>query len=183
MRTGIFEKGMPMQPWYEKAVDIFIHIAKAEEPAINKYTRKGLWSEVSRFCDWYSPYVNNHATNTADRRAFHDMWQPLFDRILDVPKTTVLWDYHADNLMIVDEDLGEDIYNLGVIYFQDARVGPISYDMSMLLQDARYVLPKDMEKELIKRFIDALEGMVTMEKFMRGYRIINLQRTLKIIAD
>jgi tRNA threonylcarbamoyl adenosine modification protein YjeE len=182
VRNGILNENKPLEPWYYKAVDVLSHIAASPLPDIREYTKKALWSEVSRFVDWYLPYARSHATHTADRRAFKRMWEPLFDKILDVPQTTVLWDYHADNLMMLTENApGEGLEDIGVIDFQDARIGPVSYDMSMLLQDVRFEISKDLEERLIQHFLDS-QPNIDEKKFILSYRLINLQRTLKIIG-
>lgn len=182
VRTGILQKGIPMEPWYYRAVDVLIHLAKCDPAPVQDYTPKMLWSEVSRFTDWYLPYVCGHATNTADRQTFMDLWLPLFNKILDVPKTTTLWDFHGDNMMMLSDLPGEGIQNVGIIDFQDARVGPVTYDLSMLLQDVRFEIPKELEHKLLQRFMDALGSEIDKDKFMLSYQLINVQRTLKIIG-
>ncbi len=182
VRDGILNHNKPLEPWYYKSVDVLAHLATQPLPDIRQYTKKALWSEVSRFIDWYLPCARSHATHTADRRAFKEMWEPLFDKILDVPQTTVLWDYHADNLMMLcDGEPREGLEDIGVIDFQDARIGPVSYDMSMLLQDVRFEIPKALEQKLLQYFINS-QDCLDEEKFLQSYRLINLQRTLKIIG-
>lgn len=182
VRNGIINHNKPLDPWYYKAVDVLGHLASSQLPDIREYTKKALWSEVSRFMDWYLPCARSTATHTADRKAFKQLWEPLFDKILDVPKTTVLWDYHADNLMMLtDGEPKEGLSEIGVIDFQDARIGPVSYDMSMLLQDVRFEISKDLEHKLIQHFISS-QNKINEEKFMLSYNLINLQRTLKIIG-
>jgi hypothetical protein len=182
VRNGILNHNKPLEPWYYKAVDVLSHLASNQLPDIRQYTKKALWSEVSRFIDWYLPYARSHATHTADRKAFKQLWEPLFDKILDVPQTTVLWDYHADNLMMLtDGEPQEGLADIGVIDFQDARIGPVSYDMSMLLQDVRFEISKELENKLIQHFLASQQG-IDVDKFMQSYRLINLQRTLKIIG-
>lgn len=182
VRTGITEKDVPLEPWYYRAVDVLAHIANSDLGPAPKYSHEMLWSEVARFVDWYLPYITGCATNTADRQWFMDAWMPLFDKIMDVPKTTTLWDFHGDNMMMLSDLPGEGIQNVGIIDFQDARVGPITYDLSMLLQDARFELSDDMERKLIERFIGALDCPVDYDKFMTSYNLINVQRTMKIIG-
>ena len=179
---AVQNKGYDLEKWYEKAVDILIHMALSDPAPVRQYSHADLWSEAARFTDWYLPQATGHATFTADRQQFHDIWLPLFDKIMDVPKTTTFWDYHAANLMVLEKEPGDSIDCLGVIDFQDARVGPVSYDLSMLLQDVRFAIPDDLEQHLIQRFVDGLGGLVTMEKFMESYELVNLQRTMKIIG-
>lgn len=169
--------------WYGKAVDVLMHLAAADKPAdLPRYSAETLWMEAARFANWYVPHATGRAMHPEDRQQLLEIWQPLFSKILNVPETTVLWDYHAGNMMLLAAEPGTGFQNLGLLDFQDARLGPITYDLSMLLQDARLDVPQELQDAQVKRVVDALDGAVTMDDFMTSYALVSLQRTFKIIG-
>lgn len=175
------QKGANVQQLYERAVDVLIHIAKSDRAPVANYSLEMVQNEACVFTDWYMPIANREATHTADRRIYRALWEPLWEKIQKTPKTTILADYHCQNLMLLGPlDDERDINNVGVIDFQDARIGTVVYDMVSLLYDVRYDVPKALHELLIKRFVDGLEGAVTMEDFMVAFRLMGTQNLLRI---
>ncbi len=178
-----FEKGFDKKAWYELAVDVLIDLAKANKKAdVPAYDIATYWRELSLFTDWYLPEVTGKATDPSLRQKFHDLWLPLYSKMNKVPQTTVLRDYHIRNMMVLTDVPHSHQKSLGIIDFQDALVGPVTYDMASMLQDAYITLPDDLKNHLIRRFVDGMEGEVTMTDFMTSYRLIGLQRAFKIIG-
>lgn len=175
------QQGANVQQLYERAVDVLIHIAKAERAPVPTYTLDMVQNEACVFTDWYMPIANKEATHTADRRAYRALWTPLWEKVQKTPKTTILADYHCQNLMqLGDLSVDGDISNVGVIDFQDARIGSVAYDMVSLLYDVRYDVPKSLHDHLIKRFVDGMDGAVSMDDFMTAFRIMGTQNLLRI---
>lgn len=176
---GAIQNGMAPQPLYEAAVDVLLKIYKGGEQPVGKYTAAMYLNEASLFVDWYMPMVNGRATHTADRRAFRDIWLPLVEKMLTAPKSTVLFDYHCQNLMLVGGGLN-DIGNVGVLDFQDARTGPVVHDLASLLYDVRYDVPRELHDILIRRMVDGLEGAMTLEAFTEAMKLSALQNLTRI---
>lgn len=84
-------------------------------------------------------------------------------------------DYHSRNLMVAGD-------RLGAIDFQDARLGPLQYDLASLLRDSYVSLPEGLEEEMIDYYLDGLEsqmGNADRERFMELYDFMTIQRNLK----
>lgn len=177
-----FEKGADKKDWYNLAVDVLVHLAKQPTADVPKYDVATYWRELSLFTDWYLPDVTGRATDPSLRQKFHDIWLPLYEKMDAVPKTTVLRDYHIRNMMALTDTPITHQESLGIIDFQDALVGPVTYDMASMLQDAYITLPDDLKNHLIRRFVDGMDGAVTMQDFMTSFRLIGLQRALKIVG-
>lgn len=169
------------EKWLEKAVDILAHIANDTPADVWKYDSHTPWLEAQRFTDWYLPWVTGHATDVSDRDAFKNAWLMAWPVLSKLPQTTCHWDYHVDNLMVIkNTDAGETGFNdMGVIDYQDARVGPICMDIACLLED-RFPVEEALKTKLIDRFLSKLNTTVTKQDFMAGYNLCVAHRFFKI---
>ena len=113
---------------YEAAVDILIRLHGEPAGPWRAYDRKELQREADLLTEWYCPAIGL----TVDLDGYAKAWGEVFDHALAAQPVTVLRDYHAENLMLID---GGD--SLGLLDFQDALVGHPAYDLVSLLQDAR----------------------------------------------
>lgn len=163
--------------WLSVAIDTLIHVANAPKADVWHYTADSMWQEAKRFTDWYLPYVTGHATHIADREAFKNAWFTCFEKVKNLPQTTCHYDYHVDNLMCMGDEPKVD--NLGLIDFQDARIGPVSLDVACLLED-RFPAGAPLREELRQRFLSGLDEKVSYDDFMAGYYLCLLHRFFKI---
>jgi aminoglycoside/choline kinase family phosphotransferase len=102
---------------------------------------------------------------------------------LEQPQVLVHRDYHARNLLVLEDKLRTP----GVIDFQDAVIGPITYDLASLLKDCYLTWPKDKVKPLLEDFYLALRaekkhGLSSFEQFYRWYDWTGLQRHVKVLG-
>jgi hypothetical protein len=181
--TTMFEamkQGYNMTALYEKAVDILIHVAKSANADVPAFTARAYQDEVCLYADWYLPTTYGAATDPALRQQLRDMWLPLVARIQEIPKTTILGDYHCQNLMVLPHWQEDGIAGMGVLDFQGARIGTVAYDMVSLLYDVRFDVPADLRGHLIRRFVSGLDGAVTMDDFMTAFRLSGVQNLMRI---
>lgn len=92
-----------------------------------------------------------------DPEKYLELVRPTVAKLHAAPRFFVHRDYHCRNLMVHHE-------KLWVIDFQDARLGPLSYDLVSLLWDPYMQIPESFRKELKKRWIDGLRGAATSKK-------------------
>ena len=91
----------------------------------------------------------------------------------------VLRDYHIDNLMLLD---GRDgVAACGLLDFQDAVIGPVTYDLVSLLEDARRDVPEDLAAAMRERY---LAGFPDLDRaaFDASYAVLGAQRNCKIVG-
>lgn len=182
------KEGADILTLYQKAVDVLAHVAVSPRATVPVYDINMYKDEASVFSDWYMPTANCHATHTADRRQYRDIMAGFYDTIKAVPTTTMFKDYHCQNLMLLSPiadvkchaDRAKNIADVGVLDFQDARIGPVTYDIASLLYDVRFDVPVEIHDILIKRLVDSFDGAVTMQAFMDSYRLIAIQNLLRI---
>ncbi len=91
----------------------------------------------------------------------------------------MLRDYHVDNLMRIDGR--EGIAACGLLDFQDAVTGPVSYDFVSLVEDARRDVPLALVDELRRRYLDGVP-YIDANDFDRSCAILGAQRHCKVIG-
>ena len=92
-------------------------------------------------------------------------------------------DFHSPNLIWLAERSG--IAKVGVIDFQDAVLGPASYDLVSLLQDARIDVPEQLELALLTRYIKArraADPTFDAAAFAELYAIMSAQRNTRLLG-
>jgi hypothetical protein len=127
-----------------------------------------LHREAGLLTEWYCPAVGVFP----DATGYQAAWEEVYPVVLDGPKVTVLRDYHAENIMLVER-------GLGLLDFQDAIVGHPAYDLVSLLQDARRDVPVDLEAAMFDRY---LRTTGAGEDFITAYHVLGAQRNAKIVG-
>jgi aminoglycoside/choline kinase family phosphotransferase len=99
----------------------------------------------------------------------------LVETLASEPRVLCHRDYHSRNLMLHDN-------RLYIIDFQDARMGPDTYDLASLLRDSYVDLPEETVADLIAYFL-ALKGQSGNDQaFRRRFDLMALQRNLKALG-
>src|SRR5262249_39457298 len=96
-----------------------------------------------------------------------------------VPSSLMLRDYHAANILFLPNEAGH--HRAGVIDFQDGGVGPITYDLASLLEDARRDVPAALRREMIAYYLRQCPPP-NEEIFRASYPAMAAQRHIRVIA-
>jgi aminoglycoside/choline kinase family phosphotransferase len=156
---------------YGRAVDLLVALHDEPAASVPPYDRAVYLREVGLLTQWYCPAIGLDVDVTAYVAAWEAVL-PLVEQ--DGALVTVLRDYHAENIMLIDKPEG-----LGLLDFQDALVGHPAYDLVSLLQDARRDVPPEIEAAMIARYkAAALPGA----GFDAAYAVLGAQRNAKIIG-
>ncbi len=156
---------------YRSAIDTLASLSRKPPADVGVYDMAAYSREVSLLTEWYAPAMDLQV----DAEGFSDCWDAVLMPIAaaEHQKTTVLRDYHAENIMLLAD--GEQ----GIIDFQDALIGHAAYDLVSLLQDAR----RDVSVKLEAEMLDYYASLVgTNEDFRAHYAILGAQRNTKIIG-
>lgn len=166
---------------YCDATAALIAIQKASQPGLlPEYDRDRLLAEMELFPVWY---VGRHLKAELNAKEVDALYE-VFDRILDVnlaePRVFVHRDYHSRNLMVTQP-------NPGVIDFQDAVYGPISYDLVSLFKDAYIDWEEDRTLDWLIRYWQqardaGLPVRADFADFHRDYEFMGAQRHLKVLG-
>ncbi len=143
-------------------------------------------SRMSRECalylDWYLPEVAALELSDADRKGFHDSLADILSALAELPRVPVHLDYHSRNLMLPDASLP-----LGQIDYQDAVIGPVTYDLASLLYDCYQDYPESERRFWSRCSYDELPHDLSssfddFEDWHQKLRLTALQRHIKAIG-
>jgi len=167
---------------YVLATDLLIELHRqAEATAIDlpPYDDRRFLEEAVLFADWYLPAIRRAPLSEGDRAAFLDLWRDVLPTARAVPETLVLRDYHVDNLMRVAGR--EGVRACGLLDFQDAVIGPATYDLMSLVEDARRDVDATLAATLVDRYLAAFPD-VDADAFRTSLAILGAQRHAKVIG-
>ena len=85
-------------------------------------------------------------------------------------------DYHSRNLMMPDDN------TLGLIDFQGAMKGPVTYDPASLLKDVYITLPAELQQQLMEQHRATLTPAIDRQTYHRWFDLMGLQRHIKILG-
>ncbi len=110
-----------------------LHADKTDLP---DYDEALLLRELDLFHDWFLLELLGIELDAAQQSLWLETRQMLVDSALSQPQVFVHRDYHSRNLMVVEQN------NPGILDFQDAVSGPITYDLVSLLRDCYIAWPR-----------------------------------------
>lgn len=154
---------------YRAAIDAILRLAQTPAVQAQAYDMATYMREVQLLSEWYIPAMGL----SFDVQEFDQIWTEALAPLAEYQKVTVLRDYHAENIMLLDD--GQQ----GIIDFQDALVGHPAYDLVSLLQDARRDVSPALEAEMLAYYHAAAKPGVD---FDAHYALLGAQRNTKIIG-
>jgi aminoglycoside/choline kinase family phosphotransferase len=170
-------------PYYSQACDL-IALMQAKAPAAirpgdfaarNALDRERFLFELGHFDKHYLRGLRGAAPTAAEERALSEFYEQLADACDALPRVYCHRDYQSRNLMVRPGG------RLGLVDFQDARMGPYTYDAASLLRDSSL----DLEPALVSEMLDRLSRSVAHplavgpEEFRRDFDLMALQRNIK----
>jgi aminoglycoside/choline kinase family phosphotransferase len=182
--TRLLARGHDEAALYRLAVDLLIDLHRRPQPAavpvgIPDYDDARLLTEAALLTDWYMPAAFGRATDAATAADYRAAWQSVLPLARRVPETLVLRDYHVDNLMLLAGR--EGIAACGLLDFQDAVKGPVSYDFVSLVEDARRDIAAPLAAMLHARYLAAFPAL-DAAAFDASVAILGAQRHCKVIG-
>ena len=166
---------------YGVAVDALLRWQSASRPGVlPAYDEALLRRELDLFPQWY---LATHR-GIADDAGLHGQLEPIFKRLIDSalaqPCVWVHRDYMPRNLMVSDPDPG-------ILDFQDAVHGPITYDLASLLRDAFISWPEERQLDWTIRYWQRARALSLpvdedFGEFYRSLEWMGLQRHLKVLG-
>ncbi len=167
---------------YADAMEALLTIqTRAVPTGLSRYDRKLLTFELSLFPEWFLARHLGLSLGGEDRATLAMQFEHLVDRALEQPRVFVHRDYHSRNLMRLARG------NPGILDFQGAVDGPITYDLVSLLRDCYVAWPaEDVQRWLGDYYIrlrgEGLLANVDPATFRTWFDWMGLQRHLKAIG-
>jgi len=148
---------------------------------IPPYNAKLLQFELSLFHDWYLQRHLGILLSEDAESTLKGAFSHLISSALEQPVVCVHRDYHSRNLMVTEK------HNPGVLDFQDAVAGPVTYDLVSLLRDCYIAWPVDRVQDWVLGYHDlALQAGILRkedpEQFLGWFDKMGIQRHLKAIG-
>ncbi|MGV6857534.1 MAG: aminoglycoside phosphotransferase family protein [bacterium] len=167
---------------YNDALACLRVIQKTETEGLPHYDEKLLQAEMALFHDWFLKQHLGIELTDEQEATLQDCFSTLTRSALEQPRVFVHRDFHSRNLMVCEDN------NPGVIDYQDAVLGPVTYDPVSLLRDCYASWPRaqvedwvlthktrQQDEELLDLEIDNLS-------YLRWFDLMGIQRHLKAIG-
>ena len=178
------QAGTDVAALYEDALQALVRLQQARPGTdLPPYDRARLLAEMQLFPDWYVTRHLGMELSAAERRTLDAAFERLIASAGAQSAVLVHRDFHCRNLMV----LAQREKNPGVLDFQDAVVGPVTYDLVSLLRDAYVEWPEAQQIDWAARYWDlaraaALPVPDRFDALWQDMEWMGLQRTLKILG-
>lgn len=123
-------------------------------PAFNAHSFS---EQALLFADHYFPKVKGRPVTAGEKDGLRQAWLQVLSPIDELPRSLLLRDFFADNVMVLDRPLYG--YGLGVIDFQEAALGPIAYNLASWCDGARRGADFDRLEKLVETYADLREDL------------------------
>jgi aminoglycoside/choline kinase family phosphotransferase len=167
---------------YQDANSALIQMQLASQPGqLPEYDRALLTRELELFPEWYLDRHLGLKLNSQQQQDLAKIFELILENNLSQAKVIVHRDFHSRNLMVTSKN------NPGILDFQDAVYGPITYDLASLYRDAYIEWEEPEQMDWLIRYWDKARkaGLPVSSEFgdfYRDYEWMGLQRHLKVLG-
>ncbi|MCK5904523.1 MAG: phosphotransferase, partial [Gammaproteobacteria bacterium] len=166
---------------YADAITALIKIQHADTQGLPVYNADLLQQEMQLMPDWFLGTLLQFNLDKSQQEIISQTFANLTNVVLEQPQAFVHRDYHSRNLMLTKTD------NPGIIDYQDAVLGAITYDLVSLLRDCYIAWPENRVAQWALVYRDqAVEAgvieSVDNDTFMRWFDLMGLQRHIKVLG-
>ena len=139
---------------YDRALDALARLTTipCDGAEIPRYDAERLRLELAIFPEWFLSGLLKIEVDDEAHKRIDDLSEFLIAAFGEQPTVWVHRDYHSRNLMILNDG------DLGVIDFQDAVVGPVTYDPASVLKDCYLRLPRDQQLRWLDSYLSKLRS-------------------------
>ncbi|MYB88435.1 MAG: phosphotransferase [Proteobacteria bacterium] len=166
---------------YGHALEALTVIQQIPADSLPKYSQELLLQEMELFRQWFLIQLLDVKLSDSSVQVLNSAFTHLKNNALDQPQVFVHRDYHSRNLMKIDTGWP------GIIDYQDAVCGPLTYDAVSLLRDCYIQWPSDRVQTWALDYRDRLMekdivSHITEETFLKWFDLMGIQRHLKAIG-
>ncbi len=166
---------------YLASNDALIRIQQASRPGVlPEYDRALLTRELMLFPEWYVAKHLGAAMNDQQQAILDTVFERILANNLAQPQVYVHRDWHSRNLMVSDP-------NPGILDFQDAVYGPITYDLASIYRDAYIQWDEEQQLDWVIRYWEKaraarLPVREDFGEFWRDFEWMGAQRHIKVLG-
>ena len=168
---------------YTAAMTTLLHIQECPttKPQLPAFDKPFMLQELSLFRDWFLQAYLGLQLSDHEERLLQSTFDWLTNQIATQPQGFIHRDYHSRNLIVINQD---NLMDIGVIDFQDAMHGPLTYDLVSLLKDCYIQWPSEQVIHWLNQFYQKLPQTPewSLVDFTRDFDLSGLQRHLKVLG-
>ena len=162
---------------YTLATDALIALQQnpqAIPSGLRTYQPEKTLDDIELYLEWCAPGISE-----TGRAEFKKAWLDVLPVAHQVTVTLLLRDYHVANLMLLPNRTG--IQKVGLLDFQDAYRGPVTYDLVSLLEDARHDVSDELRTKMIARYLAQFPAL-DRKSFETSMAILAAVRHTRVLA-
>lgn len=179
--ADLLDRGEGGEPLYTLAIDVLVHIHRTFDTTtpLRAFDRALFLKEVGLFGQAGMPALTGRPLTGEASADLNAAWDAVLTPGLAVPHSLMLRDYFPGNIMDLPHRPG--VMRCGLLDVQDAGIGPVSYDVLSLLEDARRDVPADLRDRMIARYLAAMPG-TDARAFHASYAVMGAIRHARILG-
>lgn len=182
--AGLAQDDALLQQHYRGALRALVQLQQCPADTLPVYDETRLLEELTLFPQWYLQARHGFTPDADTQSMLASTFGVLARHAAAQPRVFVHRDFHSPNLMI---GVGAPDFQPGVIDFQDALRGPLSYDVASLVMDARTTWDEPMQLDWAIRYWEyaraaGLPVPADFARFHVDYEWMGLQRNLRILG-
>ena len=173
----LLDHGAEPEKLFAFATDVLIALHKHPQAiphGLRTYHPEKMLEDIELYLDWCTPGIS-----ATGREEFTIAWREVLPAAHQVPSSLLLRDYHVANLMLLPGRTG--VKQAGLLDFQDAYVGPVTYDLVSLLEDARRDVPEDLRNKMVVSYLAQFPAL-DREAFDASMAILAALRHTRVLA-
>ncbi len=173
----LLDDGTEPEKLFSLATDVLIALHQqpgAVPEGLRVYHPEKMLEDIELFLDWCTPGISE-----TGRSEFRTAWREVLPLAHRVPSSLLLRDYHVANLMLLPDRTG--VQQAGLLDFQDAYQGPITYDLVSLLEEARHDIPEALREKMIARYLAQFPAL-DRNHFETSLAILAALRHTRVLA-
>lgn len=148
-------------------------VVSTEQGPLPLFNREHIARENALFTDWLLATHLELELSSHEQKLIQAAFETLTESAITQPQVGVHRDYHARNLMLLPHD------DLGVIDFQDAVLGPVTYDLVSLLRDCYIEWPDEWVYQKLNEWAQLMGLADKHEQLIRWFDLTGIQRHVK----
>ena len=165
------------QKLYTQAINVIVKMQNADTKGLPEYDKAFLHFEMDLMQEWYLEKKLQKKLSDKEEKVLQNALETISTIVLQQPQNIFVHrDYHSRNIMIKDDG------SLGIIDYQDAMSGAITYDLVSLLKDCYITFDRDEILKLVLYFRDKVSPQTTDAEFIKWFDFMGMQRHIKVLG-
>jgi N-acetylmuramate 1-kinase len=168
---------------YQAAITTLITLQQCPTSsyAFPHFDKQFILQELSVFNEWFLKGYLQVSLANKEAQLIEETFDWLSNEVSRQPKVVIHRDYHSRNIMVTENNQDS---RLAIIDFQDAMLGPVTYDLVSLLKDCYIQWPRETVMRWLTFFYEQspVAKEYSLPSFIRAFDLCGLQRHIKVLG-